>query len=102
MNRCPQCHIFLYNHPQICPLCHCVTEEMNREKTGHAKELFGENAPYPNAHARQKLLRFILRLVLFIFVIAEVILILINYYTAVDYPWSLITGATLLYIYLFL
>ncbi len=102
MNFCPQCGIILYGHPQVCPLCQCVTEEMEEPAYEEAKALFGENAPYPDVYARQKLLRFWLKLILFVFVVAEVIMVLINYYTSVSYPWSLITGFSLLYTYMFL
>ena len=102
MNRCPQCKVILYGHPQVCPLCQCVTEEMNKQECMEAGALFGENGPYPDVYARQKLQRFLLKLILFVFVVAEVVMVLINYYTAVSYPWSLITGFSLLYIYLFL
>ena len=102
MNRCPQCNVILYSHPQFCPLCQCVTEEMDEKDSARARSLFGENAPYPNVQARQKLLRFLLKLILFVFAVAEAVMIVINYYTSAAYPWSLITGFSLLYIYLFL
>ena len=102
MNKCPQCNIYLHFHPGICPLCSCVTEELSQEEVNEAKKLFGSGAPYPDLHRRGKILRFVLRLVLFFFILAETIMVLINYLTKVSYPWSLITGAGLLYIYLFL
>ena len=102
MNRCPQCNVMLYHNPGICPLCSCVTEDLGAEEEKELKKLFGHSSPYPNARGRNRLLRFILRLVLFIFVIAEAVMIVINYFTNVTYPWSLITGVSLLYIYLFL
>ena len=101
MNRCPQCHVILYHSPEICPLCQCVTEEMEQEEVSKATHLFGENAPYPDARGRQRVVRFILRLVLFCFVLAEAVMVVVNYFTT-SYPWSLIVGAAFLYIYLFL
>ena len=100
--RCPQCGIILYQDSQFCPLCGCVTEEPAEEEKCAVLDRFGGNAPYPNIHQRQRRLRFFLKLVLFIFVIAEAAMILINRLTQVSYPWSLITGLSLLYIYLFL
>jgi hypothetical protein len=84
----------------VCPLCNSVTEELDKEANESARKLFGDNAPYPNAQGRQKLVRFILKLVLFVFVVAEVVMILINYYTKTSYPWSVITGFSMFYIYL--
>ncbi|MCR4691832.1 MAG: hypothetical protein K5739_10840 [Lachnospiraceae bacterium] len=99
---CPNCGIYLFGDHQICPLCQSVTaetEEPERQKVG---ELFGENAPYPDVQLRQRLTRFVLKLVLFLFVVAEVIMVTINYFTGQGYPWSLITGVCLGYTYLFL
>ncbi|MBO4337180.1 MAG: hypothetical protein J5842_03825 [Lachnospiraceae bacterium] len=102
MNRCPNCNIYLYSHPTVCPLCNSVTEELDEKEKYSARALFGMGAPYPDMHKKDRVLRFVLRLVLFIFLLAETVLVLINYLTSVKYPWSLITGVGLLYIYLFL
>ena len=102
MGRCPKCNIIIYNRSGVCPLCNCVTDELTGEDEKAAALKFGENAPYPNVLGRAKLVKLILRIVLFVFVVAEVIMVLINYYTPIRYPWSLITGICMLYIYLFL
>ena len=102
MTRCPKCDIIIFNDSEVCPLCQCVTQEFTEEETEHIDGLFGEHAPYPNVGGKMKALRFVLRLVLFIFVVAEVIMVLINYYVSSAYPWSIITGISFLYIYLFL
>lgn len=100
--RCPQCKVSLFQSSQFCPLCGCVTEEPGPDEKESIRKLFGEAAPYPNIHQRQRLLRFILKLVLFIFVLSEAVMVLVNVLTPISYPWSLLTGLTLLYIYLFL
>jgi len=102
MTRCPQCRVILYNKTETCPLCHCVTEEIGGEEQEKILGRFGEGAPYPDAQRRQRFVRFALRLVLFIFVIAEALLITINYLTPITYPWSAISGVAFLYTYLFL
>ncbi|MCR4787789.1 MAG: hypothetical protein K5888_04310 [Lachnospiraceae bacterium] len=102
MNRCPQCNITLYHNEEVCPLCSCVTAEVSKEEETRLSTLFGERSFYPNTRKRQRILRFVLKLVLFIFVVAEIIMVTINYMTHVSYPWSLITGLSLIYIYLFL
>ncbi|MCR4990596.1 MAG: hypothetical protein K6A38_07020 [Lachnospiraceae bacterium] len=102
MNKCPQCGIILYKDTEVCPLCSCVTEVMEDDKQKAAVDAFSVASPYPDVYKKTKILRFVLKLVLFIFVVAEAVMVLINYLTPVSYPWSLITGLSLLYIYLFL
>ena len=102
MNRCRHCDIILFDHTQVCPLCHSVTEEMEEEDKAKARALFGGHAPYPDAGGRTKFVRFLLRLILFLFALSEVIMIAIDHYTGPGYPWSLVTGACMLYTYLFL
>ena len=102
MTRCPQCKVILYNKSGTCPLCHCVTEEITEQEQGEIRKMFGEGAPYPDAYRRQRFVRFALRLVFFIFAVAEALLILINYLTPITFCWSAITGVAFLYTYLFL
>ncbi|MCR5127048.1 MAG: hypothetical protein K6B69_03000 [Lachnospiraceae bacterium] len=102
MNKCPQCKVILYNRTDTCPLCHCVVEELEPAEEKRAKDKFGEGAPYPNAQRRHKWLRFALHLVLFVFVIVEALLILINHLTTPGFCWAAITGVALAYGYLFL
>lgn len=102
MNKCPQCKVILYNKADTCPLCHCVVEEIDGAEEARVLEKFGTGAPYPNAHRKQKWVRFALRLVLFVFVIVEALLILINHLTTPNFYWSAITGVALAYGYLFL
>ena len=100
ITRCPKCNIALYNSPEMCPLCHCVTHETDETEAEHIRELFGGDAPYPDVVGRRRKLRFALRIMLLVFVIAEILMIFINHVTSITYPWSLITGVSLLYIYL--
>ncbi len=102
MNKCPQCKVILYNPTDTCPMCHCVVEEVDAAEQARVREKFGDGAPYPNAQRKSKWVRFALRLVLFVFVICEAVLILINYFTTPNFWWSGITGVALAYGYLFL
>lgn len=102
MTRCPQCRVILNNKAETCPLCHCVTEELSDGEGARIRETFGEGAPYPDAQRRTRFVRFALRLVLFIFILAEALLVLINVLTPSTYMWSAITGVAFLYTYLFL
>ena len=100
ISRCPNCNIILFHSGETCPLCHCVTQETEKEETDHIIDLFGDDAPYPDVEGRLRKLRLALRVILLIFVVAELLMILINKVTTVSYPWSFITGVALLYIYL--
>ena len=100
MTRCPQCNITLYQNTDICPLCNCVTEELSADEIAKKTVEFGSGSLYPDVHKRKKILRFILKLVLFVFVVSQIIMITINYLTGFTYPWSFITGAALIYLYL--
>ena len=102
MNKCPQCKVILYNGADTCPLCHCVVEELEGAEEKRVLEKFGAGAPYPNVQRRHKWVRFALRLVLFVFVIVEALLLLINYLTTPHFWWAAITGVALAYGYLFL
>ena len=102
MVRCPQCNISLLQDYDTCPLCHCVTEELNEEQQEAIRMRYGNGAPYPNAQRRQRILRFWLRLILFSFMVSEAILIVINHYTTPQVYWSAITGGAFVYGYLFL
>ena len=100
VSRCPKCNIILYNQSDTCPLCHCVVSELEGEEKESAVKLFGGDAPYPDVQGKRRRIRSALNIMLIIFIIAEIIMIQINDMTSVSYPWSLITGVSLLYIYL--
>ncbi len=102
MYKCPQCNVILYNNTNTCPLCNCVAQEMEEEEVKEARAKFGENAPYPDIHGRHRVMAFILKVVLFLFIVAEAIMVYVNYRTSWDFKWSLITGLALGYTYGFL
>ena len=102
MNRCPQCKVILYSDNETCPLCQCVVEDMSREEQEAVRARYGAGAPYPNVQKRQRWLRFALKLILFVMILTEGLLILINHYTTSGFCWSAITGASMAYGYLFL
>lgn len=100
MNKCQQCNIIVYDDAEVCPLCHRVLDEMNTEEQKAAEGRFGKGAPYPNVRARAKRLHFFVRLILFLFIIAEIALIVINRFVTPGFWWSGISGAAMIYIYL--
>ena len=100
MVRCPKCNVVLSRDRAVCPLCSCVTEEMNKEDQEKITGLFDEGAPYPDLMKKHRALRFVMKLLLFLFVISEIIMIIINVNVTPDIAWSAITGAALLYGYM--
>lgn len=60
----------------------------------------GNGAPYPDVRKRTKRLHFVMRLILFLFIIAEIGLIVINRFATPHFWWSGISGIAMIYIYL--
>ena len=97
MVRCPKCKVVLSHDRAVCPLCRCVTEEMNTEDQEKITELFGEGAPYPDLMKKHRALRFVVKLLFFLFVLAQIIMVIINVKFTPHVAWSAITGAALIY-----
>ena len=88
MNRCQKCHVVILDDTDRCPLCqHVLQNDGNRQ----------ENS-YPNAIAVTKRFRFLENLFLFLSIMAETLLLVINYNTNPLLPWSLVVGIILLYL----
>lgn len=100
MTSCPKCKTILLRGEDTCPLCHCVTEIMPEEAEAAVEERYGGGAPYPNAQRRSRMLRFWLRLALFILIVFEAGLVTINVLLTPGLYWSAVTGVALLYVYL--
>lgn len=99
MNKCKHCNIIIIDETDVCPLCHSVLDEMTGEEMQNIDTLVGKGAPYPNVKKRMKILHFVMRLILFLFILAEIGLIIINYYTTPNFWWSGISGAAMIYTY---
>ncbi len=99
MTICPQCKVKLLRGEDTCPFCHCVTEVASPEEEEAVKERYGNGAPYPNAQRRSRLLRFWLRLTLFILILLEAGMVTINVIFTPTLYWSVVTGVALLYVY---
>lgn len=87
MSRCQNCNIEILDRTDKCPLCRCVLEAGGEENT----------AMYPDARVVVRKFRFFENLVLFLSIVAESILIMINYWTSTHILWSLIVGLILVY-----
>lgn len=100
MNKCQHCNIVVYDNIDACPMCHRVLDEMEEKDVLDITNRFGEGAPYPDVRKRTKSLHFVMRLILFLFIIAEIALIVVNYYVSPHIWWSGISGVAMCYTYL--
>ena len=98
MNRCINCNVYIADETQVCPLCHSVVEE-NVSKEEHAA-WWRKGSNYPDVRKWQRKLQFFMRLILFVFIIAEAALIWINHMTFNGLWWCAICGISMLYSYL--
>lgn len=98
MNICRNCNVIVYDDTDVCPLCHSVLDEMTPEEMN--SPVVGNGAPYPDVRKRTKRLHFVMRLILFLFIIAEIGLIVINHFATPHFWWSGISGIAMIYIYL--
>lgn len=91
MSKCRQCNIEILDETERCPLCNSVLE--------HTIEV--ENM-YPNVRMMTRKLNLISRIYLFCAILAEVVLVYINWATESKMWWSAITGLSFFYVYMLL
>ena len=99
MNKCRNCNIIVYDETDVCPLCHSVLDELEEEERAAFSGFSEKGAPYPDIRRRTRRVHFALRLILFLFIVAEVAMILINYFATPKMWWSAITGIAMVYFY---
>lgn len=88
MNRCQKCHVVILDDTDRCPLCQHVLQTDGVQQ---------ENS-YPNAIEVTRRFRFWENLFLFLSILIETLLIVINYSTDPQFPWSLVAGIVFLYL----
>ena len=91
MSRCRQCNIEVLDETERCPLCHSVLEPT----------VDVENM-YPDVRVRRRQMMLLSRIYLFVAIVVEAILVVINHYGDFETAWSLMTGLAMLYGYLVL
>lgn len=91
MSKCRNCKIEILDHTNVCPLCHCVVEQDEKEPLER----------YPNVGILEKRFALIVRIYAFLAVAVEGLLVFINMNQGGIY-WSVITAGIFLYIYLIL
>lgn len=89
MSRCRQCNIEILDETDRCPLCGSVLE--------HTVDM--ENM-YPDVKVRARRMMLLSRIYLFVAIVAEAVLVVVNYYGEFETAWSLVTGLILFYGYL--
>lgn len=98
MNICRNCNVIIYDDTDVCPLCHSVLDELTEEEM--LSPVISHGAPYPDVRKRTKRLHFVMRLILFLFILAEIGLIIINRIATPHFWWSGISGIAMIYTYL--
>lgn len=91
MSNCVRCHVGIRDNTYMCPLCHGVIEQESTE--GKKVDHFA----YPDVAPALRRLRMAIKLTIFGSILAEIILLIVNYLTYGGFNWSLVTGVSLLY-----
>ena len=94
LRRCPRCKINIIDDTIECPLCHGVVEDTPEDRNMEEPSI---SVTYPDISVKLKLIRLIIRIVLFAAITTEVIVLLVNYFTFTGIYWSLIVGLGLIY-----
>ena len=100
MNICRNCNIYVNDEIDVCPLCHSVLDDdMTEEETNVSISLIHQGSEYPDVRKREKRMNMVMRAILFLFIIAEIGLIIINRAVSPHFWWATICGAAMVYIY---
>ena len=89
----------IYDETEVCPLCHSVLDEMSEAELQEMKGFSLRGAPYPDVKKRTRTMHFVIRLILFSFIIAEIGLVIVNYLVTPTFWWSGISGVAMIYTY---
>ena len=100
MFKCSHCNVYIYDNAEACPLCHRVLDDLSEEEQKDIGERFGQGAPYPDVRGIRKRLHFVMRLILFLFIVASIALVAINHFFVMPhFLWSGICVVAMVYIY---
>lgn len=93
MNKCKRCGVQVMDDSAVCPLCSMVLQKQmeTREQDGD---------PYPDIAWKTRKIRKIFRIGMFAALLIEIFLVIVNYYTLENTWWSIITGVSLLYLFI--
>lgn len=88
MNKCRQCGVHVADHSRVCPLCEMVLTEEGEKQSNM----------YPNIRRKTMFLKKLIRVITFVMVAVQMFLFVVNYYFYEGVMWSVISGASILYL----
>jgi len=91
MARCNHCQVNIADDALVCPLCH---GGLSKDKMTEGSTFVG----YPDVSKKFQKRRFFVKLFVFFSIVAELIMLLINYLTYKNTLWSLLPGIGLAYV----
>lgn len=107
MSKCIRCKIDILDDAMMCPLCRGVLQKEQDVKpagsvsdepgSGKKNRYHSLSVSYPDIYPAIRKMQFVKKLSVFVAVLAECILLLINYLTYNGVKWSLVTGVGLAY-----
>ena len=93
-------HIYVNDDIDVCPLCHSVLDDdQTEEELSRGNELIHQGSEYPDVRKREKRMNIVMRAILFLFILAEIGLIIINRAVKPNFWWAGICGIAMVYIY---
>lgn len=94
MNKCWNCGVEFVDPTSVCPLCKCITEQDGEEDL--------EMKPTYPFHPDKEIKKIQLSLNIYtlLAIIAEVILIIVDFHVGDRIGWSILTGACMVYAYI--
>lgn len=87
MSKCNNCKIEIMDVTDKCPFCRCVLENDGKPSVDR----------YPEAWITVRRYRLLENIVLFLSIVTEAVLMIINYLVTPFFVWSLIVGLVLIY-----
>lgn len=95
--HCNRCNVDVVDEAIECPLCHGVLELDDEDKVENISDMVSKSSTYPDVTVSLKIMKLVIRIVIFASVIAGITVLLVNYLTFNGVYWSLIVIAGLVY-----
>ncbi|MCR5213565.1 MAG: hypothetical protein K6E10_04055 [Eubacterium sp.] len=96
--HCVRCNIDIVDDAVKCPLCDGVLADMedDSDETPGVDQM-SKSITYPDVSVSVRMIQFVIRAAIFAAIVAEVVVLVVNYFTFNGVYWSLIVGIGLLY-----